>query len=295
MGRNTQAPQWAQSTRFTESHSTEPQTHRRYYCHKRSLRGNIMFSRRKAEPVRQRGIVLAAHQQAVLLPNLMHLVTLYLGRPNDEVGNVVIGTMCRLTPDTAMSEIVVFITLQEELTAFQTNPDEYNRLSWSTHYTVANLGPDADDATGQISSEIASALNQANGAPTITQDGEAWWAYATAIDGYHLAKLIGINLSELAELMEHRYRNTGQWRGSLLDLRLALYYKAQVVKDTGASIEYASEGFQREVNDLLGAIAASQATEDRRRQEDEPRPRLGQPLHDTSPLGAIRRAAVKLD
>lgn len=170
-----------------------------------------------------------------------------------------IETLSRLTSDTAASEFAVLKVFQEELSSYQADAEAYNRRSDATRFVVRNIGPNADTPAGQSRSEVEVALEAGGPVPADALAVDDWFQYAHTIDGYNLARLIGLDLGELVNVMDARFQQTGQWRGSLLDLRLALFFKARAFRHWGVTIEEAGEGFQREITTLLAAIAAQQS------------------------------------
>lgn len=186
---------------------------------------------------RRREISLTSEQQAVLLPGLTQLASNQLRVPEHEVGNLVIETLSKLTPNSAMSEVVVLNAFQEELTAFQADALAYDHRSRATHYTVHNLDTAANSSPNPISSDLINAQTPGGHPPKDVMLVDDWFNYAHGIDGYHLAQLIGMELADHAQATDDVYNETGRWRGSLLDLRLVLYYKARAFRHWGTDIE----------------------------------------------------------
>lgn len=210
---------------------------------------------------RQTRIILSARQQGALIAQLTPVVSAELGIGESRARRVVTEVLARLTPDMTLSEMTILKTLDEELGSYGADPAAYEARCEATEYAVPALEPGAPPDLGSVSADLL-ALHAPAPAPTRAVPVEEWWEYAHQVDGYDVAERLGWELGDLANLMLDHYGRSGEWRGSYLDLRLALFFRARAFRHWGVSIEEAGEEFQREIEDLLAAIAASRvATE----------------------------------
>lgn len=106
-----------------------------------------------------------------------------------------------------------------------------------------------------------------------------WFAFAHRLSGYHIAEELGIDIHELAERQVGAYRATGEWPGSLLELRLVLFREARALRMSDGLADSLEHGIM--VASLLNAIAAR---EDERHREGYKVP-LGAPTRFEASVG----------
>lgn len=144
--------------------------------------------------------------------------------------------------------------MDEEIEAYRASPRAYEARGACSTYEVLALVPDAPPDLGALSPDIR-ALHQPAQVPRIATPESEWLEFAHEFDGYDIAERLGWDLGNLAPNALMHHRHTGQWRGSLMDLRLTLFWKARALRHSGAAIEDSDEDQVREVASLLEAIA----------------------------------------
>lgn len=95
---------------------------------------------------------------------------------------------------------------------------------------------------------------------------ERWVELAHTLNGYALAEELGVDLGELSHRLRSGYWATGEWVGTLLELRMVLFHEARAIRFVGGLDE--DPEYSAEVAALLNAIAV--ADDERRRAEPEP-------------------------
>lgn len=199
-------------------------------------------------------VALSVQQQAALMPQFVQLACQQLGISEAQAGGIVVEALARLTPDMTMSELTLLKVLDEEIEAYRADPRAYEARGAYTSYDVLALKTDAPEDLGALSPDVL-ALHQPAHVPRNATPQSEWWEFSQ-IDGYNLATRLGWDLGELAWGVLEHHRQTGQWRGSLMDLRLTLFWKARALRHGGVAIEDSDEDQVREVASLLEAIAA---------------------------------------
>lgn len=209
-----------------------------------------------SEPPRPRRLVVAlsAPQQGALMPQFTQVACQQLGISEAAASGIVLEALARLTPDMTMSELTLLKVLDEEIEAYRASPRAYEARGAYTTYEVLALAPDAPPDLGALSPDTL-ALHQPAQVPRNATPQSEWWEFSHEVDGYDIAERLGWDLGDLAlnALMHHR--QTGQWRGSLMDLRLTLFWKARALRHSGVATEDCDEDQVREVANLLEAIA----------------------------------------
>jgi hypothetical protein len=80
-----------------------------------------------------------------------------------------------------------------------------------------------------------------------------WRQFALLLDGYMIAKEMGLDYSAWAEKQEERYRQTGDWTLSVLELRLMLFYACRQERWTSLLGDWY---YSKMADSLLRAISA---------------------------------------
>lgn len=204
-------------------------------------------------------IQLSARQQSRLMAPLSQIATQRLGIGEAQAGSIIVETLARLTPDMTTSEFTLLRVLEGEIGAYSSDPRAYEARAAATEYHVRALEPDAPVGLGALSQDILE-LHAPTVVPLNATPQEEWWDFSHEVDGYRVAERLGWDLGDLALTVLDYYRATGRWRGSLLDLRLTLFWKARALRHSGEALEDTGEEAIEEVASLLNAIATRTPT-----------------------------------
>ena len=85
---------------------------------------------------------------------------------------------------------------------------------------------------------------------------EGWYRFAHLLNGYDVANELSLELAKLSHEKMGHYFQTEVWKGTLLELRLVLFFKARAYRFTGYP-GYDPESdpdFREEIRTLLGAL-----------------------------------------
>jgi len=197
-------------------------------------------------------ITLSEAAQKRLMPLLASGAQRALGLAPDQVGGIVVEALGRLTAVSALSYLTVNKVLLEEIRAYAADPAAYEGRVRATDYAVLafTAPPGSLDPSADVLAYVAPRQVPTGAAPR----GE-WWRFADELDGYELAQSIGWDAGELADEVFAGYRRTGSWRGSMLDLRIALFVRARALRRMGPGLEGAGAETIAETEALLRAIA----------------------------------------
>lgn len=123
-------------------------------------------------------------------------------------------------------------------------------------------------------SEMAGTVDEANAQTLVVPApcASEWFEFAHLLDGYAVAEQLGTDLADLANTQEATHRATSAWPGSLLELRLALFFQARALRFAHGLEE--SPDHQALIANLLNAIASAN---DERQRDQEPEPPAAAP------------------
>ncbi len=110
--------------------------------------------------------------------------------------------------------------------------------------------------------EMVSTVAEANAQTLDVPEYEGWFAFAHLLNGYDVADELGLELSELSREKAATYDRTRVWEGTLLELRMTLFFEARALRMAGApGYDPNSDPEYREyIQGLLGAIKRKAAT-----------------------------------
>lgn len=202
-------------------------------------------------------VSLSSEQQQQILPILTAVSRKELGVSEHQAGAVVVETLGRLTADSALSLLAINKVLTEELRAYAAAPEAYERRTQETIYKVSSL--DDPSLVPHPSPDLISYASP-NYVPTKALPQSEWWDFSHELDGYEVAERIGWDLTEFAPVIIERHQRTGVWSGSMLDLRLVLFYKASALRFQGIDLEDVGEEAIASMESLLEAIARLAST-----------------------------------
>ncbi len=106
--------------------------------------------------------------------------------------------------------------------------------------------------------DMARTLAEANAQMLTVPEFEGWFRFAHTLDGYTLFHSLGRadGIGDLRNEHLRAYRETGTWRGSLLELRVVLFFEARAQRH-GAYPSYSPDDdpkFRAMMMSLLDAI-----------------------------------------
>ena len=104
--------------------------------------------------------------------------------------------------------------------------------------------------------EPASTVAEANAQTLDVPEYEGWFVFAHLLNGYDLADALGFELGAFSNGKSEHYAETGVWEGTLLELRLVLFFEARALRMAGApgyNPNNNPEDRER-IRDLLSAI-----------------------------------------
>jgi hypothetical protein len=112
---------------------------------------------------------------------------------------------------------------REEVAFYQADPIAYEAQVQATSYSIPSMIPNSPRDIGRLPPEIEKIF--LDELPQ-SHRWEEWSEFAQDMDGFGIARQLGVDLSELFDVTVERYRRQGSWKGGFLDLRLTLFYAA---------------------------------------------------------------------
>ncbi len=113
--------------------------------------------------------------------------------------------------------------------------------------------------------EMVSTVEEANAQTLDVPEYDGWFAFAHLLNGYDVADELGLELGTFSNEKSKLYGRTGMWEGTLLELRMVLFFEARALRMAGApSYDPTNDPNYREhIRGLLGVIKQKAANEGR--------------------------------
>jgi hypothetical protein len=168
-------------------------------------------------------VSLSNSQQLDLGPNITRLVQRLLGLDERDAGAITMEVLGRLTPAQSYCEAAVAQVLGEEVEFYQADPFAYEARVQATSYSIPSMIPNPPRDIGRLLPEIEKVFLDEL---PLSDRWEEWNEFALDMDGFDIARQVGVDLTELFDVAVERFRRQGGWMGGYLDLRLTLFYVA---------------------------------------------------------------------
>ena len=104
--------------------------------------------------------------------------------------------------------------------------------------------------------ERTETVEEANAQRLHVPEYKGWFGFTHILSGYNLAEELGLELHELRQERAAQYDQIGRWEGTLLELRLILFFEARAMRFAGAPGYNPNDnpGYREYIQSLLGAI-----------------------------------------
>lgn len=200
---------------------------------------------------RKRVVTLSAQQQLALEPFVLGTLR---GFGIDEYarGAIFVEGMSKMSPAMSLSEMATLNVLSKEVERYEEDPLLYNLTVEATLYEILSLAQPPLEGLGRAPSFVEGAFLPSR-VPSVDQD---WLGFAERIEGHRIAHVLDLELADLGKVMRGSFKETDRWSGTLLDLRLMLFFEAAEFRRIYHSVEV--PGYHGYISSLLQAIDAKQ-------------------------------------
>lgn len=208
----------------------------------------LRLGRTDQGPARRTRVVSMSLEQHVPAMEIGEALLKGLGYDNPALGAILVEAMANMSPAMSMSQYAIAQALANEAERYEADPAQYLAMSEDTAYEVLALVQPPIEGLGQVPDYFARAWFFPH-EPSMTED---WLEFAMDIEGFEIAKLLGLTLEDIAEVTRERGAEKLVERSAIVDLRLALFYEA-INFPRGADPRDAP-GFAAYIESLLHAL-----------------------------------------